>query len=210
MTIGVKVVFLRPNTMAREPNVLDDETLAKMVMDGCEKPLAQIGGYIATTAHRLTNKRPRNAFYREMEPAVAKARRKATRNAKKLGKRPPTKIKVGSAPGEPPRKHTGHLTNNMRFGVEPANATLTMRSVVAGPTPLRAAPKVPRTLEEGGPSVITTFVSRTGFQLAFARKAQKTAKRETATYIIAPRPYMTTSLDKSRRMISTAFRNILN
>lgn len=204
MTVACRVVFVAVDKMARVPEGIDDERFARLVMKRVAAPLAHAGGAVRLTAHRLTNKKRRQMFYHEMPAEAAKAHRRVVRHARKAGVSPPRRTYVGSKPGEPPRKILGLLTNNMLFGVDMPNKTLTQRAVRIGPRALRKAPQVPRVLEEGG---MSSFASVTKRHL-FVRRRKNTRKMQ--THRIAPRPYMRVALERNLGSIARKFAGFLN
>lgn len=86
------------------------------------------------------------------------------------------KSKKPSAPGQPPKSHTGLLRDFLFFAFDPG-----ARTVVIGPARLNKPGLAPQTLEHGGRATVYRRVK---------------GQRKPATVHIAPRPYMAPALAK--------------
>lgn len=150
--------------------------------------------------------------------AVASARRRAYERqgalVRTIARRSIRKSKKSSAPGQPPRSHSGELRNEIYFGYDRSTET-----VVVGPARLNiiffdgdrqpVSGLVPEILEYGGVIQVLEVFKYQQWQRADLRSRRRNAQfqQRFRRSHIAPRPYMRPSLAKAKNMLANAWKD---
>lgn len=114
--------------------------------------LSRFGAFVRQTARRSIRK-PKQMKLSDMSPEQRESFRIRKEIAARRGETPPKRPAAPSRPGKPPRSQTGLLRKFIFFSFDRATS-----SVVVGPqdVPTAGPADVPRILEEGGMTKITT------------------------------------------------------